>query len=217
MLKQYKLVIFDWDGTVMDSVARIVSCLEEAARLTGGLPTLSPEQLKQMIGLSLEKGFVFLYPDVPFSLFETWKAHYGQQFRDDNPTPHAFYPGVTDTLDTLKNASGKVLGVATGKSRIGLDRAMGETDSQHFFAATRTADETLSKPDPLMIHALLEELGINQEQAVMIGDTSHDMLLANNAGIDAIGITWGVHDAATLSQYHPVAIINTLPELLKLP
>nr|WP_277818322.1 HAD-IA family hydrolase [Enterovibrio baiacu] len=211
------MVIFDWDGTVMDSIARIVSCLEEAARLTGGLPTLSPEQLKQMIGLSLEKGFVLLYPDAPYSLFETWKAHYGQQFRDDNPTPHGFYPDVATTLDTLKNAHGKLLGVATGKSRIGLDRAMGETESQHFFAATRTADETSSKPDPLMINALLEELSINKEEAVMVGDTSHDMLLANNAGIDAIGITWGVHDAVTLSGYNPVAIVDTLPELLTLP
>ena len=169
-----------------------------------------------MIGLSLEKGFVLLYPDAPFSMLSTWKAHYGQQFREDNLTPHAFYPDVADTLDSMKNTHGKVLGVATGKSRIGLDRAMAETDSYHFFAATRTADETASKPDPLMIHALLEELGVNREEAVMVGDTSHDMLLAKNAGIDAIGITWGVHDAITLSEYHPVAIVNKLPELLTL-
>ncbi|WP_394210028.1 HAD family hydrolase [Enterovibrio calviensis] len=213
MLTNYKLVIFDWDGTVMDSVARIVSSLKEAARLTGGLPELSADELKQMIGLSLDKGYCYLYPNAPLDKLDEWKKHYGEQFRDFNTTPHALYDGVVDVLTALKE-KGYVLAVATGKSRIGLDRVMLETDTGHFFAATRTADLTASKPDPLMILELLDELNVQPHEAIMVGDTSHDMLLAQQAGVDAIGITWGVHDEAVLSDYSPVAIIASLDALI---
>ncbi|WP_407330617.1 HAD family hydrolase [Enterovibrio sp. 27052020O] len=213
MLTNYKLVIFDWDGTVMDSVARIVSSLSEAARLTGGLPQLSSDELKQMIGLSLEKGYRYLYPEAPPEKFDEWKKHYGEQFREVNTTPHALYGGVVDVLTTLKD-KGYVLAVATGKSRIGLDRVMLETDTGHLFTSTRTADQTASKPDPLMVLSLLEELNVQPHEAVMVGDTSHDMLLAKNAGVDAIGVTWGVHDEVVLSQYSPVAIIPSLDALV---
>ncbi|KXF81809.1 phosphoglycolate phosphatase [Enterovibrio coralii] len=199
----------------MDSVGRIVSSLDEAARLTGGLPTLSGDELKQMIGLSLDKGYEFLYPDVSLDKRDTWKAHYAQQFREDNPTPAALYPNVFETLNKLKEA-GYLLAIATGKSRVGLDRAMDETGTAELFVGTRTADQTASKPDPLMIHELLDSLGITAADAVMVGDTSHDMLLANNAGVDAIAITWGVHDKETLSAYRPVAVIDNIESLLSI-
>lgn len=213
MLTDYKLVIFDWDGTVMDSIARIVSSLEEAARLTGGLPLLSGDELKQMIGLSLDKGFEFLYPGVSAELLPVWKAHYGQQFRVDNPTPIDMYPGAKACLTVLKQR-GHLLAVATGKSGPGLEKAIGDTQTAHFFNATRTADVTASKPDPLMIHEILRELDIEAKDAVMIGDTTHDMHLAQNAGVDAIGIAWGVHDRETLSRFSPVAVIDSLDALL---
>ncbi|CZF79490.1 Pyrophosphatase PpaX [Grimontia celer] len=213
MLANYKLVIFDWDGTVMDSVARIVSSLEEAARLTGGLPELSGDELKQMIGLSLDKGYEFLYPDSPLEKLDDWKRHYGQQFRVDNETPIDLYPSSSAFLETLQQR-GHLLAVATGKSRPGLDKAIADTGTSAFFVATRTADETASKPDPLMIHELLVQLGVEANDAVMVGDTTHDMHLALNAGVDAIGITWGVHDRETLAAYHPVAIVDSLEALL---
>ncbi|WP_028024184.1 HAD-IA family hydrolase [Enterovibrio calviensis] len=213
MLTNYKLVIFDWDGTVMDSVARIVSSLDEAARLTGGLPELSFDELKQMIGLSLDKGYSYLYPDAPIEKRDMWKKHYGEQFRELNTTSHSLYDGVMDVLTTLKTR-GHLLSVATGKSRPGLDRAIQETKTEHLFIATRTADQTASKPDPLMILSLLGELDIEPHEAVMVGDTSHDMLLAKNAGVDAIGITWGVHDESVLSEYAPIAVIASLDALL---
>lgn len=213
MLTDYKLVIFDWDGTVMDSVARIVSSLEEAARLTGGLPLLSGDELKQMIGLSLDHGFEFLYPGVPLDKRGTWKAHYGQQFRVDNTTPIDMYAGAKACLSELKHR-GHLLAVATGKSGPGLDKAITDTQTSHLFNATRTADVTASKPDPLMIHEILSELGIEAKDAVMVGDTTHDMHLAQNAGVDAIGITWGVHDRDTLNRFSPVAVIDRLDELL---
>lgn len=213
MLANYKLVIFDWDGTVMDSVARIVSSLEAAARLTAGLPELSGDELKQMIGLSLDKGYEFLYPDAPLEKLEEWKCHYGQQFRVDNDTPIDLYPSTFAFLETLKQR-GHLLAVATGKSRPGLDKAIADTGTSAFFVATRTADETASKPDPLMINELLVQLGVEAKDAVMVGDTTHDMHLAQNAGVDAIGITWGVHDRTTLAAYHPVAIVDSLEALL---
>ncbi|MDD1782738.1 HAD-IA family hydrolase [Enterovibrio sp. ZSDZ35] len=215
MLTKYKLVIFDWDGTVMDSVGRIVSSLDAAARLTGGLPILSADELKQMIGLSLDKGYEFLYPEAMLDKRDAWKAHYAQQFRVDNQTPTALYPGVRETLVRLKDDD-FLLAVATGKSRVGLDRAMSETNIEDFFVETRTADQTASKPDPLMIHSLLEALDIRPEEAVMVGDTSHDMMLAKNAGIDAIAITWGVHDADTLQAFTPVAVVSDIESLLSI-
>lgn len=213
MLTKYKLVIFDWDGTVMDSIGRIVSSLDSAARLTGTLPLLEDEALKQMIGLSLEKGFTFLYPEADLAHYPVWVEHYRQEFVSDNKVPSHLYPNSRAVLEHLKH-NGLMLAVATGKTRVGLDRAMRETQTQALFAATRCADETRSKPDPTMINELLDELGVAPEDAVMIGDTNHDMALANNAGVDAIGITWGVHGADVLSQFRPKHIIKDLRELV---
>lgn len=213
MLSKYELLIFDWDGTVMDSVPRIVSCLSEAAKATGGLPDLDGHELKQVIGLSLERCYEVLYPEAPKSMYETWKGHYRDQFVDLNPVPHYLFDGVADTLTALKER-GLKLAVATGKSRVGLDRAFGEAGIEALFDASRTADETASKPDPLMIVELLEELGVKPESALMIGDTSHDMKLAINAGVDAIAVSWGVHTKEELSSYSPVKVIEDIRELL---
>lgn len=123
------------------------------------------------------------------------------------------YPGAKACLTVLKQR-GHLLAVATGKSGPGLEKAIGDTQTAHFFNATRTADVTASKPDPLMIHEILRELDIEAKDAVMIGDTTHDMHLAQNAGVDAIGIAWGVHDRETLSRFSPVAVIDSLDALL---
>ena len=209
----YSLLIFDWDGTVMDSIGRIVSSLDRAARLTGQLPKLPPERLQTMIGLSLEKGYQLLYPDADPAWYPNWIAHYRQQFVHDNPTPCQLYPGVKDTLVALK-AQGFQLAVATGKSRAGLDRAMAETGTHDLFSVTRCADETASKPDPQMLDEVLAQTGIPRDKALMIGDTGHDMQLAINADIARLAVTWGVEGAASLSTYEPVAVLNSLNELV---
>ncbi|SIN80444.1 HAD-IIIA family hydrolase [Salinivibrio sp. ES.052] len=209
----YSLLIFDWDGTVMDSIGRIVSSLDAAARLTGQLPILPPERLQSMIGLSLEKGYQLLYPDADPAWYPNWIAHYRQQFVHDNPTPCQLYPGVKETLVELK-AQGFQLAVATGKSRAGLDRAMAETGTHDLFSVTRCADETASKPDPQMLDEVLAQTGIPRDRALMIGDTGHDMQLAINAGMARLAVTWGVEGAASLSTYEPVAVLNSLNELM---
>ncbi|WP_081755281.1 HAD-IA family hydrolase [Salinivibrio socompensis] len=209
----YSLLIFDWDGTVMDSIGRIVSSLDRAARLTGQLPVLPPERLQTMIGLSLEKGYQLLYPDADPAWYPNWIAHYRQQFVHDNLTPCQLYPGVKDTLVALK-AHGFQLAVATGKSRAGLDRAMAETGTQDLFVATRCADETASKPDPQMLDEVLAQTGIAREKAMMIGDTGHDMQLAVNADMARLAVTWGVEDTASLTPFAPVAVLDSLTALI---
>lgn len=213
LLRPYSLLIFDWDGTVMDSIGRIVSSLEAAAALTGHLPTLAPEQLKQMIGLSLEKGYSLLYPDADPKWYPHWIAHYRQQFVHDNPTPCQLYPGVKTTLRALRS-NGFKLAVATGKSRAGLDRALAETGTADLFDVTRCADETASKPDPMMIEEILTQTGVGAAQALMVGDTHHDMQLAANAMVDRLGVTWGVHDQNTLQAYAPIAVVDSLNRLI---
>ncbi|WP_077523280.1 HAD-IA family hydrolase [Salinivibrio kushneri] len=213
VLAPYSLLIFDWDGTVMDSIGRIVSSLDAAARLTGQLPILPPERLQTMIGLSLEKGYQRLYPDADPTWYGDWIHHYRQQFVHDNPTPCQLYPGVKDTLMSLK-AQGFQLAVATGKSRAGLDRAMAETGTQDLFSVTRCADETASKPDPQMLDEVLAHTGMPRDKALMIGDTGHDMQLAINANMARLAVTWGVEDSASLSTFEPVAVLNSLNELV---
>ncbi|NUY57466.1 HAD-IA family hydrolase [Salinivibrio sp. EAGSL] len=212
-IASYSLLIFDWDGTVMDSIGRIVSSLDRAARLTGQLPVLPPERLQAMIGLSLEKGYQLLYPDADPAWYPSWIAHYRQQFVHDNPTPCQLFPGVKDTLVALK-AQGFQLAVATGKSRAGLDRAMAETGTQDLFVATRCADETASKPDPQMLDEVLAQTGIAREKAIMIGDTGHDMQLAVNADMARLAVTWGVEDHASLTTFGPVAVLDSLTALI---
>ncbi|WP_235607606.1 HAD-IA family hydrolase [Salinivibrio kushneri] len=212
-IASYSLLIFDWDGTVMDSIGRIVSSLDAAARLTGQLPILPPERLQTMIGLSLEKGYQRLYPDADPTWYGDWIHHYRQQFVHDNLTPCQLYPGVKDTLMSLK-AQGFKLAVATGKSRAGLDRAMAETGTQDLFSVTRCADETASKPDPQMLDEVLAHTGMPRDKALMIGDTGHDMQLAINANMARLAVTWGVEDSASLSTFEPVAVLNSLNELV---
>ncbi len=211
MLSKYKLVIFDWDGTLMDSVDRIVSCLSTSAELCG-LPEHSFGELKQVIGLSLEKCFEHLYSEQENELFPAWAKHYKEQFVTHDTTPSTLYNGVLPMLSWLQQQN-KLIAVATGKSRHGLDRVLQESGTAHCFVTSRCADETRSKPDPLMLKEILAELNVEPHDAIMIGDTSHDMKLANNANIDVIGITWGVHCADVLNQYNPIAIIDTITEL----
>lgn len=215
MLSKYKLVIFDWDGTLMDSVNRIVSCLSTSADLCG-LPKHGFDDLKQVIGLSLEKCFEHLYSEQSSALFQQWAEHYKAQFITHDMTPSTLYNGVLPVLSWLQQQN-KQIAVATGKSRNGLDRVLQESEMSHWFSTTRCADETRSKPDPLMLNEILSELNIEAHEAVMVGDTSHDMKLANNAGVDVIGITWGVHSAEILSQYRPVAVIDSIVELQHSP
>jgi phosphoglycolate phosphatase len=213
-MHHYKLIIFDWDGTLMDSVARIVSSMQAAAKqcqLT--IPT--QEQVKDIIGLSLPKALGVLFPKGSNDQLTNMLEQYKYQYVEGNNPPSPLFDNALLLLDALKGEN-KLLAVATGKARQGLQRVFSVTDTEHYFHASRCADEALSKPDPQMVLSLLEELNVLPEHAVMIGDTSYDMEMAQSAGVDRIGITLGVHERDILNRYQPKAVVDSLAELQQL-
>ncbi len=210
----YKLVIFDWDGTLMDSVDRIVYSMQASAIELSFEPP-GYHQAKQIIGLSLPKAIKTLFPSADEKQVEILMAQYKHQYVEVNTTPTPLFNNALELLTQLKQEN-KLLAVATGKARAGLQRVWQVSDTEHFFIASRCADECASKPAPDMINSLLTELNIKKHEAVMIGDTSFDLEMAQRAGIDSIGVTYGVHDTEVLSKYQPRAIVDSLAELHQL-
>ncbi|MGI5309683.1 HAD family hydrolase [Rheinheimera sp. WS51] len=206
------LVVFDWDGTVMDSIGRIVSSMQSAARLTK-LVVPSDHAVKQIIGLSLDPAFDILFSNLTAIKRQQLFEHYRDQYLIHDTTPTPLFDGVETVLKQLKDNNIK-LAVATGKARKGLQRMFDETGLASYFDFSRCADEAQSKPDPDMLKQILAKLAIPAEQAVMVGDTSHDMKMAQAIAMPRIGVTHGVHDAEVLNQYQPKAIIDSIPELL---
>ncbi|HBY84955.1 MAG TPA: HAD family hydrolase [Colwellia sp.] len=213
-MTRYKLVIFDWDGTLMDSIARIVSSMQAAAEHCQ-LTIPSVKSVKDIIGLSLPKALELLFPNASSSQITALIGQYQFQYVEGDTTPAPLFEHALSLLKVL-NDNNKLVAVATGKGRQGLERVLSVTQTGHFFHASRCADETLSKPDPEMLFSLLTELNIEPEEAVMIGDATHDMKMAQAAGIDRIGITLGVHDRDILNGYQPIAIVDSLIELQQL-
>ncbi|MEZ7204951.1 HAD family hydrolase [Pseudoalteromonas sp. DY56-GL79] len=210
---RYKCVIFDWDGTVMDSVPKIVNTIHLAAESCGIVP-VSNEAAKSIIGLSLDKAILTLFPnheDKLASLIAAYKYIYKHQ----DKTPAPLFEGAETLLKQL-HGSGIKVAVATGKSRIGLDRLMAESGLSDIFVTTRTACEAESKPHPDMLLQILAELNVEATEAVMIGDTIIDMNLAKNAGIDAIGVTMGVATREQLSQTSAAHICDNYHDLSNL-
>ncbi|WP_345889737.1 HAD-IA family hydrolase [Pseudoalteromonas arctica] len=208
-IKKYKLVIFDWDGTVMDSVTKIVNCIRSSAESLNLVPP-SDEAIKNIIGMSLEKAIDVLFPDNVAQHQALIKGYKHQYSVDTTPTP--VFDNVVSVLGALKEQS-TVLAVATGKGRGGLESLLDQSQLRHFFSATRTSDDALSKPSPDMLYQLLEELGIRAQDAVMIGDTQIDMTMAKAAGMDRIGVTMGVHNAQQLNKLSPVATVDNYLQL----
>lgn len=206
-----KLVIFDWDGTVMDSVGKIVTCVQAAAaRLDVTVPAY--DEAKQIIGLSLDPAFARLFPSVDAqtraALCEAYKDIY--LHHDQTATP--LFAGARELFTSLQQ-QGYLLAVATGKMRRGLNRIFEETQTGHFFHTSRCADEAHSKPHPQMLEQILDELKLKPAQAVMVGDTVHDLAMAHAIQMPRIGITHGVHKAVDFAPYAPKAVIDSLPEL----
>lgn len=206
------VVIFDWDGTVMDSVGRIVSSMRIAAELSGAVVP-SELQVRQIIGLSLEPALQTLFPAADSQMRQQLFEHYRDQYVLHNTTPAPMFAGAEQVFRELQQR-GLLLAVATGKARRGLDRIFDETGLAPYFVTTRCADEARSKPHPEMLQQILAELQLPAEQAVMIGDTSHDMKMAQAINMPRIGITHGVDGHDVLSLYQPKAIVNNLQELL---
>lgn len=210
--KKYDLIVFDWDGTLMNSTATIVKCLQSAASDLG-LPIPSAENAAHVIGLGLVDAMQAVWPGVDPkhypNLAERYRHHYFKQ--DDDLV---LFDGVKEMLADVSQ-DGYLLAVATGKSRAGLNRALQSSKLHAIFDATRCADETFSKPHPAMLLELTQELGQDIKRTVMIGDTTHDLLMAGNAGADAIAVSYGAHPADALQELNPIYLANSVPLLHK--
>lgn len=210
-LSRYQVIIFDWDGTLMDSASRIVDCLKQAS-LRADLPLKTEEEYKRYIGLSLTEVLKRLHPEASDWQLAVMDAVYRWQFMESNSTQMQPFEGAEELLRELKQ-NGKHLAIATGKSRRGLDLVLEETQFGHFFDVTKSAEETQSKPDPLMLQEILAELNIPVSQALMVGDAIFDLEMAQNIGMDAVAITHGVHNKADLEPYRPIAFCDDLIQL----
>lgn len=208
--KQFDFIVFDWDGTLMDSTAAIVKCIQLAAKDLN-LPIPSQQQASFVIGLSLQEAMRVVMPDVDPSIHakmvERYRYHY---LLNNHELP--LFDGALDMLIDLKN-KGYFLAVATGKARVGLNRALNSVDLLSFFDATRCADETFSKPHPAMLHELTRELGQDMQRTLMIGDTTHDLQMATNAGAACVAVEYGAHDAVTLRSLSPLYSAQNVMQL----
>lgn len=205
------LVIFDWDGTLLNSLGKISRCMQLAAA-DAELDHRDEEAIRGIIGLGLPEALATLYPGVSDAPLELLRQRYSHHFLREDTQPCEFYPGVQVTLEQLKSG-GHQLAVATGKSRAGLNRVLGNLGWESYFHASRCADETCSKPDPLMLSELLAELDYDVEDAVMVGDTEFDLAMAATLGMRRIGVSYGAHPVSRLSRHEPEAIIDSIEDL----
>lgn len=206
------LLIFDWDGTLIDSTAKIVRCMQQAAEQVG-VEILSSDVIRQIIGLGLPEAIATLYPQGAAQELKKVREQYVHFFITVDQTPSPFFPAVEETLTALRD-DGYQLAVATGKSRRGLDRVLEQHNMQHFFHATRCADETQSKPHPQMLHELLDHFARKPAEALMVGDTHFDMAMAQQAGMARVAVSYGAHHPSQLMPYEPLACLDHFSELL---
>lgn len=205
------LFIFDWDGTVIDSTAKIIHSMQRAIA-SEKLPYRDEGEVRQIIGLGLPEAIRQLFPQIEPESMARLRACYSEFYIEADQTPCQFYPDVRETLTALRE-QGYRLAVATGKSRKGLDRVLSNLGMGDYFDATRCADETRSKPHPQMVLELLSELAVSREQAVMVGDTSFDLDMATNAGIAGVGVSYGAHPVERLQRCSPAKIIDRFADL----
>ena len=214
-LKPYELLIFDWDGTLSDSAQLIVDAMQGAIAALG-LPVREDEQIRELIGLSLEDGLKRLFPALDQAALHALLGGYRRQWLSPSGGGAAEAPlfaGAEDALNKL-SVAGYGLAIATGKSRPGLDRSLRHhTAIRPLFWVTKTADETASKPDPKMLREILQELAVQPERALMIGDTEYDVAMARAIGMPALGVACGVHDAGRIRAAGALAVIESVREL----
>ncbi len=205
MGKRYDLIVFDWDGTVMDSTAVISGSIQAACRDLG-LPVPDDATARHVIGLGLDQALRYAVPDATEAirpeLVERYRFHFLAQ---DQKIP--LFTGARETIEELHDA-GYQLAVATGKSRAGLERVMESSEMKRYFHGIRTADMTFSKPHPAMLLELMDELGCTADRTLMIGDTTHDLQMAQNAKVDVLAVGHGAHPPEQLLALEPLALLN---------
>ncbi len=209
--KKYELIIFDWDGTIIDSQEHIISSLKKAME-DENLEQPDDESIRHIIGLSLNNAIQTLFPAIDEKTVLRVADQYRARFFADIKHASEPFTGATDIIKDL-HASGYFLAIATGKGRRGLDIALKMTELEHFFHITRCADETRSKPDPMMLGEILTDLNLQANQAIMVGDTSYDMDMAGNINMDCIAVTYGMHDKHHLAGSKPTYFIDSIGEI----
>lgn len=210
MAKRFELIVFDWDGTLLDSAGAIVACIQAAAADVGMTPP-SEERARHVIGLGLSEALRYALPELAAErhpeLADRYRHHYLSR---DHELP--LFQGAAELVRSLA-AEGYLLAVATGKSRKGLDRALAASGLGACFHASRCADECHSKPHPQMLEELMAELGVSPGLTLMIGDTTHDLQMARNAGVGALAVAYGAHPQEVLEQMSPLLCASSTAEL----
>ncbi len=210
MSKHFSLLVFDWDGTLMDSAEVIAACIQ-AACMDLKLPVPETQQAKHVIGLGLNEALTTLLPALNTQqydqLVERYRFHY---LSEDSRIP--LFDGAVEAIASL-HQQGFLLAVATGKSQKGLQRALCATGLKDYFHATRCADQCFSKPHPQMLYELMTELDRGPQQTLMIGDTSHDLQMAKNAGVSYLAAAYGAHSRDSLLQFSPLICADNFAEL----
>jgi phosphoglycolate phosphatase len=212
MARRFDLLVFDWDGTLIDSAAHIVASLQ-AACCDLDLPAPAEPACRHVIGLGLQDAIRYILPGLPESRFPDVARRYSFHYLSGEEGVRLF-PRVEEGLAALGDA-GHLLAVATGKSRKGLDRILSAFGLRDRFAATRCADEGFPKPHPDMLEKLMDLLGVAPERTLMIGDTTHDLQMASNARTHALAVTYGAHAPETLAAHSPLACLDSFPELMQ--
>jgi phosphoglycolate phosphatase len=211
MNRQFDLIVFDWDGTLMDSEAKIVRCMQAAAVDTG-IPDPGADAIRNIIGLGLNEAMLALFPDQTAArrtdLIERYRVHFLELDATDMP----LFPGVAQGLTQLVE-QGYLLAIATGKARRGLNRVLDDTGMRHLFVSSRCADEAFSKPHPQMLEDILDATGIDTGRALMVGDTVYDMEMARSAKVAALAVSYGVHDRGRLLESGALACLDSFPEV----
>jgi phosphoglycolate phosphatase len=209
---RYDLLVFDWDGTLIDSADTIVACIQAACRDLG-LPVPDDACASHTIGLGLHDALAHAIPGLPQSEYAKVVERYRWHFLARDPVIPLF-PGAEAMLAGLRGR-GHILAIATGKSRAGLARALDNTGLSGFFASTRCADECAPKPAPDMLHELIEELDVSPAATLMIGDTVHDLKMAASAGVHALAVSYGAHEKPALVAQEPLACVDSIDELTR--
>ncbi|KTB91049.1 HAD family hydrolase [Pseudomonas syringae ICMP 11293] len=211
MRRDYDLLIFDWDGTLADSVGRIVLSMRTAAIETD-LEVRDDTAIKGIIGLGLPEAIRTLYPQISSNQLIDFRQHYADSYMAMDNVPSPLFDGVVESMQAFRE-DGYRLAVATGKARRGLDRVLKANGWQDYFDVTRAADETASKPDPLMLNEIMAHCGVAPQRSLMIGDASFDLLMARNAGMDSVAVGYGAQPLESLRQFEPRLAIEHFSEL----
>ena len=208
--RRFDLIVFDWDGTLFDSTRLIARCIQAACGDVG-IPVPSEREASYVIGLGLADALTHAAPTLPRERYPELAARYRHHYRASQ-NDIVLFEGTFEMLRDLK-ARNHRLAVATGKNRRGLDEALASSSMTGLFDATRTADETRGKPDPLMLHELMREIGAPSERTLMIGDTTHDLQLASNAGCASVAVSFGAHEHEAFGVHSPLHVAHSTADL----